>query len=64
MAAYGQEIMGLDQYSAVTGILGKYNVPIIMDADIGHLPPAMPLISGAYTRVSVRADNLHIDFEL
>ncbi len=64
LAAYGQELMGLDQYSAVTGILGKYNVPIIMDADIGHLPPAMPLISGAHALVSIIDDNLCIDFEL
>ena len=39
-----------DQYEAVTGILGKYNVPIIMDLDIGHIPPAMPLICGSYAK--------------
>ena len=51
-AAWKQEMMGLDQYNAVTGILGKYNVPIVMDADVGHLAPAMPIISGAYTTVN------------
>ena len=35
--------MGLDQYRAVTDLLAEYGVPVIMDADFGHLPPAMPL---------------------
>ena len=60
-AALGQEMMGLDQYNAVTGILGEYNVPIIMDADIGHISPAMPLMSGAYAKVSTTSDNLTIE---
>ena len=54
-AAWKQEMMGLDQYNAVTGILGKYNVPIVMDADVGHLAPAMPIVSGAH--ISVNADS-------
>lgn len=48
---HGEVTIGLDQYEAVTGILGKYNVPIMMDLDIGHIPPAMPLICGSYARV-------------
>lgn len=63
LAAWKQEMMGLDQYNAVTGILGKYNVPIIMDADIGHLPPAMPIISGAMVAASVESDNIHIKYD-
>ncbi len=55
-AAWKQEMMGLDQYNAVTGILGKYNVPIVMDADVGHLPPAMPIVSGADAKVRVDSD--------
>ena len=43
-AAWKQEMMGLDQYNAVTGI--------VMDADVGHLAPAIPIVSGAYTTVS------------
>ena len=47
--------MGLDRFSAVTGVLEEYGVPILMDLDIGHLPPMMPLISGACA--DVRAEN-------
>ena len=61
---YGQDMFGLNQYNAVTDILGKYNVPIIMDADIGHLPPAMPILSGAYGYVKASEDKLNIRYEL
>ena len=61
-AAWKQELMGLDQYTAVTGIIGKYNVPIIMDADIGHLPPSMPILSGALTNVIADESNITISY--
>ncbi len=63
-AAWKEELMGLDQYSAVTGIIGKYNVPIVMDADVGHLAPAMPIISGAYTKVGLDKENITLNYEL
>ena len=63
LAGWKQEMMGLDQYNAVTGILGKYNVPIVMDADVGHLAPAMTLISGAGVSVSA-GENISIDYKL
>ena len=59
-AVYGQEIMGMDQYRAVLGILEQYHVPVIMDADIGHLPPMMPLITGSLATVSVRENELSV----
>lgn len=49
---YGQEMMGLDHYHAVLDILGELGVPIVMDADIGHLPPHMPLLMGSYASVT------------
>ncbi len=64
LAAWKQEMMGLDQYNAVTGILGKYNVPIVMDADVGHLPPAMPIISGAVAEVNCEGSNVTLSYKL
>ena len=61
---FGEEKLGLDQYSAVLGILSKYNVPIVMDADIGHLPPQMPLICGSYARVTTRGNTMTVSMEL
>lgn len=57
---FGQDMMGLDQYNAVTGILSDLNVPILMDTDIGHLPPMMPLITGAYAKVEATGNNVSI----
>lgn len=50
----GQELMGLDQYHAVYDLLEEYHVPVIMDVDLGHLPPMMPLISGSMATVSCK----------
>lgn len=60
---YGEEIMGLDQYTAVAGILGKYGVPVIMDADLGHLPPSMPMMVGARAAVTVEGNDITIRYE-
>ncbi|MBO4411749.1 MAG: LD-carboxypeptidase [Lachnospiraceae bacterium] len=60
----GQEFLGLDQYEAVLGILEDFNVPILMDLDIGHLPPMMPLVSGSLALVSrTDAGKLRIAFD-
>ena len=53
-----------DRIAAVTGILGKYNVPLILDLDIGHLPPMMPIISGACADVKVEGNKIGINYEL
>jgi len=59
----GQELMGLDQYSAVTGVLGKYNVPIIMDADVGHFAPMMPLVCGSHANIKVEGNEIQIEMK-
>lgn len=61
---HGQEMMGLDQYHAVIDLLEKYHVPIVMDADIGHLPPQMPLVCGSFATARVRGNHLTVDMEL
>ncbi len=60
----GTEMMGLDQYSAVVDALGDMGLPIFMDLDIGHLPPQMPLISGAYATVSAEGQKFSVDMRL
>ena len=61
---FGQKLMGLDQYHAVLDLLQEYDVPIVMDVDIGHLPPQMPLICGSFARVAVDGNDLTIEMEL
>ena len=61
---HGTEFLGLDQYEAVTGILKKYNVPILMDLDIGHIAPMMPLVCGSYAKVDTNGNDISIEMIL
>ena len=60
---HGQELMGLDQYHAVIDLLDEYQVPVLMDLDIGHIAPMMPLICGSYAHVQYQAQKLSVDME-
>ena len=57
----GQEDMfGLDHINAVMAMLAEYKVPVLLDLDIGHVAPMMPLISGARAEVKLKGQ----EFEL
>ena len=60
---FGEELMGMDQYRAVTEVLAHYNVPIIMDVDLGHLVPMMPLVCGSVGHVKVEGNDISIKME-
>lgn len=59
---FGEEMFGIDQYRAVTDLLEEYHVPIIMDADIGHLAPMMPIVCGSTADVSVKGNEIEITY--
>ena len=61
---HGEITLGLDQYDAVTEVLKKYKVPILMDLDIGHIAPAMPLICGSYAKVNMKGGALTVEMLL
>lgn len=61
---YGEEMMGLNQYTAITDLLSKYHVPIIMDVDLGHLPPAMPIICGSFANIKASEQHIEIEYVL
>ncbi|MBR4668951.1 MAG: LD-carboxypeptidase [Butyrivibrio sp.] len=61
---FGQDIMGLNQYNAVTDILGEYKVPILMDLDIGHHPPMLPIICGSIANVNYADNHFEIEYIL
>ncbi|MCR5824586.1 MAG: LD-carboxypeptidase [Lachnospiraceae bacterium] len=56
---FGEEMFGMNMYDAVLGVIEKYNVPVIMDADLGHLPPAIPFVTGAMAEISAD-DNIKV----
>ena len=61
---YGEEMMGVDMYNAVVDTLSDLNIPILMDADVGHHPPMLPLICGSYATVVTVGNGYSVTMEL
>lgn len=59
---FGENLMGMDQYHAVYDLLKDYRVPVIMDVDLGHLPPSMPVICGSVAEVEVKENEISIGY--
>ena len=53
-------MMGLNAYDAVLEVAGKENVPVVMDVDLGHLPPMMPLVVGSLADVTVLGNRIEV----
>ena len=47
----GEPMMNLDNLNAVLEVAGRKNVPVVMDVDLGHRPPMMPLVVGSVAEV-------------
>lgn len=60
----GVEEFGIDSYQAVCEMLYHYQVPVLMDLDIGHLPPAMPLVCGSMAKVVTDGRTYRVEMEL
>lgn len=58
--ANGEPMMNLDAYGAVLEVAGRKQVPVIMDVDLGHMPPMMPLIVGSVAEVTVKENDINI----
>lgn len=50
----------LTQREAVADALGRLDLPIVLDLEIGHVPPHLPLVNGALARVVVDGDTHEI----
>ena len=58
-------VMNLDRYDAIMAVAGKYNVPVIMDCDIGHIDPMMPMLCGGLGTVRPYGDrNIQVSYQL
>ena len=62
-AAFNMEEFGLNRINAVE-VLKDLNVPILVDVDLGHLPPSMPLINGSFGIVDYKDNDLKIEMLL
>lgn len=59
---YGQEMMGLNAYQAVLAVASKYQVPVVMDIDLGHLAPMMPIVVGSVGKVEVQGNHFSMEY--
>lgn len=61
---FGQDMMGLDTYQAFLEVAARKNVPVIMDIDIGHLSPMMPLVVGSMADVTLDGNRISINMRM
>lgn len=57
---WDQSFLGLDRFEAVLGALKEFNVPILMDIDLGHYPPSLPMLNGEFATISLTDGNIKI----
>lgn len=62
--ANGEGFFNLDHREAVLSTARQLGVPVILDADIGHVSPMMPLISGSIGDICFSNGKLSIDMRL
>ena len=56
----GASMMGLDAYDAILEVAGRKGVPVVMDVDLGHLPPMMPLVVGSMAEVKTEGNKIEM----
>ena len=64
LRAFSGEAFGVNKYTAVTDVLGSLGVPLVMDADLGHVPPSMPLVIGSRACVTACGNDICVKMEL
>lgn len=62
LASLGKEIFGINQYNAAADILSELNCPIVMDADVGHVDPAVPFAMGIFAEISADSHNFTVKY--
>ena len=58
--ANGEPMMNLDARDAVLKMAGNKGVPVVLDVDLGHRPPMMPLVVGSLAKVTYGGEQLTI----
>ncbi|MBR3295205.1 MAG: LD-carboxypeptidase [Clostridia bacterium] len=64
LAAFYMDQLGVDRFNACTDVLSDLKVPLILDADIGHIDPMMPLILGSNAEIIIKGNDIDIRMSL
>ncbi|MBO4540660.1 MAG: LD-carboxypeptidase [Bacilli bacterium] len=59
---WDKDEMGVNRFNAVLDMLSDLNVPILLDVDLGHYSPSLPIKNGAKAIVSLKEGNLFIQY--
>ena len=59
-----KDFLDVDYHKAIKQILGKLDLPIIYDADIGHVKPMVSLVTGSITTFKYKEGKCEIITEL
>ena len=57
-------MFGIDHRQAHSSLIREFIVPIIMDLDIGHMSPMMPVVCGSMADVSFDGSNFTISYDI
>lgn len=58
-----QEFMNINHINAVIDILKSYKVPILLDIDLGHIAPSLPMRNGAYVTIQYEKENIYFSYK-
>lgn len=61
---FDEPLFGLDRFGAILNTVAEINVPVVMDLDIGHISPTMPLICGSMAKIRYEHGQINIEMEL
>lgn len=56
-------MMNLDAWKAVLEVAGEKGVPVVLDVDLGHRPPMMPLVVGSMAEVTLQSNDLAVEMQ-
>ena len=59
---YRKSMFGITHYRAIKEALHGLNVPLVMDCDLGHFKPSMPIITGVKAKVKVKDNLFEIEY--
>lgn len=61
---YQEDFDGFTCRDAYASYLAKFEVPMVLDVDLGHLSPMMPIISGSVGKIHAKNNEFSLKMEL
>ncbi|MBR1860964.1 MAG: LD-carboxypeptidase [Lachnospiraceae bacterium] len=63
-ALNGGSMLNLDCFDAFLEMAKRHNVPVILDADFGHIDPMLPVLMGSVATFKVNGNEMKVKYEL